>query len=76
MTLVKILFLDQSGQLGGAELSLADIVTADAICASVLLFQDGPFRKILEAKGVDVQVISMETNAAQKTVVFGKVFDR
>lgn len=52
----RVLFLDQSGQLGGAELSLLDVARHQRDRCRVLLFSDGPFRTRLEAAGVDVRV--------------------
>jgi glycosyltransferase involved in cell wall biosynthesis len=54
---MNVLFLDQSGKLGGAELSLTDLASAFGPSSSVALFQDGPFRERLEAAGVNVQVL-------------------
>ncbi len=45
-----ILFLDQSGELGGAELCLADLAEFCREDSAVLLLQDGPFRDLLEKK--------------------------
>lgn len=54
----KILVLDQSGVLGGAELSLLEICKRIRHGAQVVLFDDGPFREKLEAAGVAVKVSS------------------
>lgn len=54
---VRILFLDQSGKSGGAELCLLDIAKAYRDCR-VGLFEDGDFRSRLEANAVPVQVLS------------------
>ena len=55
---MKILFLDQSGALGGAELCLLDILS-DLPCPHLVgLLQDGPFRARLEANQMPVQVLS------------------
>jgi glycosyltransferase involved in cell wall biosynthesis len=51
-----ILFLDQSGELGGAELCLADLAEFCRDRCAVLLFQDGPFADLLQAKKVCVIV--------------------
>jgi len=53
----RVLFLDQTGQLGGAELCLADVAASYAESSSVLLFQDGPFRSLLESKKVTVSIV-------------------
>ena len=52
-----ILFVDQSGELGGAELSLRDIAGHYAATASVALFADGPFVRLLTAAGVRATVL-------------------
>jgi glycosyltransferase involved in cell wall biosynthesis len=54
----SILFLDQSGKLGGAELMLADIVPRVGRNNSVLLFDEGPFGTLLEQLGASVHVCS------------------
>jgi glycosyltransferase involved in cell wall biosynthesis len=55
---MKILFLDQSGSLGGAELCLLDIVQPYRDRALVGLFTNGPFRHLLEQHQIPVQVMS------------------
>lgn len=52
----KILFIDQTAEMGGGELSLLDIAKHHREKSSVLLFMDGPFRKRLEEVGVTVFV--------------------
>lgn len=52
----NILFIDQSGQLGGAELCLADL--AAGLGGNALLFSDGPFAGLLRKRGVPVAVVS------------------
>jgi len=52
----RILFVDQAGVLGGAELSLLDIASHFADTSQVVLFADGPFRERLERRGVPVRV--------------------
>ncbi|NIJ08071.1 glycosyltransferase involved in cell wall biosynthesis [Sphingomonas vulcanisoli] len=53
----SVLFLDQAGEMGGAQLSLLDLAAAyPREAASVFLFSDGPFRKRLTERGVDVAV--------------------
>jgi glycosyltransferase involved in cell wall biosynthesis len=56
-TELPVLFIDQTGALGGAELSLLDTVRSRFGTARMVLLEDGPFREALEAAGVDVQVI-------------------
>lgn len=52
----SVLFVDQSGQLGGAELSLLPLVTLLATRREVLLLTDGPFRHRLESMGITVHL--------------------
>jgi glycosyltransferase involved in cell wall biosynthesis len=52
----RVLFLDHSAQLGGAELSLLDLARNLPACR-VLLFADGPFRQRLAEAGVAVDLI-------------------
>ncbi|KHK60196.1 glycosyl transferase family 1 [Burkholderia sp. A9] len=51
------LVLDQSGVLGGAELSLLEIMKHMRANADVLLFDDGPFRAALDEIGARVDVL-------------------
>ncbi len=62
---MKILFLDQSGKLGGAELCLLDLakVYPDALLG---LFEDGQFRQLAEQNQVAVKVLSNRAIAVRK----------
>ncbi|CDY75308.1 Glycosyltransferase [Caballeronia glathei] len=53
-----VLFVDQSGELGGAEFALLPLAAACAARSEVVLLADGPFRGRLEASGVRVQVLN------------------
>ncbi|WGS48139.1 glycosyltransferase family 4 protein [Paraburkholderia sp. D15] len=53
----RILAVDQSGVLGGAELSLLEIVKAWRTKIEVVLFDDGPFRTALARTGARVEVL-------------------
>lgn len=55
----RILFVDQSGQLGGAELCLADVVASGAFSGRVLLLADGPFVEYLRRRGISVEVLAL-----------------
>lgn len=55
---MKILYLDQSAELGGAELCLFDEVTHLPHQATVLLFEDGPLRERFALAGVKVAVVA------------------
>ncbi|MEW6346001.1 MAG: glycosyltransferase [Pseudomonadota bacterium] len=52
----SVLFVDQSGQLGGAEVCLLPLAAGWAAHREVLLLSDGPFRAKLEALGVPVRL--------------------
>jgi glycosyltransferase involved in cell wall biosynthesis len=60
---VKLLFLDQTAELGGAELSLFSEVTNLPHVSLVLLFEDGAFREMLALAGVNVAVIPASPGA-------------
>lgn len=54
-----ILFIDQSGELGGAELCLGDLAIHRKDDSSVLLLADGPFASYLRDRQVSVQTLPM-----------------
>ncbi len=60
---MKLLFLDQTAELGGAELCLISEVTHLPHEASVLLFEDGALREMLAAAGVKVEVAQASSGA-------------
>lgn len=55
---MRILFLDQSGHLGGAELCLLDLAQFYRKSCLVNLFVDGPFRNTLEQYDIPVKILS------------------
>ena len=55
---MKILFLDQTGKLGGAERSLLDIAHSYRDTSLVALFEDGPYRELLAQREIPVEVIA------------------
>jgi glycosyltransferase involved in cell wall biosynthesis len=55
----RILFLDQSGAPGGAELTLLDIVKDSVDHCGVVLFADGEFREVLEEAGARTIVLPL-----------------
>jgi glycosyltransferase involved in cell wall biosynthesis len=57
--------LDQSGELGGAELCLADIAEFAGERSAVLLFQDGPFAELLRARNITVHLAALQKMAAR-----------
>lgn len=56
---MNISYIDQTGQLGGGELSLLDWLRVAPQGASVVLFEDGPFRPLLEELGIPVEVLPL-----------------
>lgn len=62
----RVLALDHAGVLGGAELSMLDVIAGLGNDVAVRLFADGPFRAELERRGVDVQVFDMGALGAVK----------
>ena len=54
---MRVLAVDQSGVLGGAELSLLEVMKNMRGTNETVLFDDGPFRIALEAVGVKVDVL-------------------
>lgn len=67
---MKILFLDQSGKLGGAELSLSDVAKPYRDNCLVGLFADGSFRKLLEQHHIPVQVLATQKIKVSKDSSF------
>jgi len=64
---VRLLFLDQTGKSGGAELCLLDIATAFRDSCLVGLFEDGDFRQRLEQRQVPVQVLADKAIVVRKS---------
>lgn len=63
---MNILFLDQSGKLGGAELSLLDVASAVRDRCLVGLLADGPFRQTLEQRQIPVKVLADQSLQVRK----------
>ncbi|MBV9385105.1 MAG: glycosyltransferase [Chroococcidiopsidaceae cyanobacterium CP_BM_ER_R8_30] len=64
---MKILFLDQSGKPGGAELCLIDIAKPYRDRCLVGLFIDGPFRHFLEQQHIPVQILGTQSLQVRKS---------
>jgi glycosyltransferase involved in cell wall biosynthesis len=62
----KILFLDQSGKPGGAELCLMDLVEPYKDSSLVGLFEDGPFKSLLEKQQIPVRVLGRQAIKVRK----------
>lgn len=67
---MKILFLDQSGKPGGAELCLIDIAKPYRNRCLVCLFADGAFRNLLEEQRIPVQVLTTKLIQVRKESSF------
>jgi glycosyltransferase involved in cell wall biosynthesis len=63
---MRILFLDQSGSLGGAELCLLDIAQSHQDRCLVALFESGSFQQELEKRQIPVQVLSHQSCEIRK----------
>jgi len=63
---MRILFLDQSGKPGGAELSLMDLAQAYRDRCLVALFEDGPFRDRLEQAQIPVTCLATKAMGVSK----------
>ncbi len=57
MSTPRVLFLDHTGALGGAELYLLDVARPYRATSRVLLFETGPFKERLEDAGIPVEVL-------------------
>jgi glycosyltransferase involved in cell wall biosynthesis len=60
-----VLFVDQSGRLGGAELYLLDLARAYRQTGRVVLFEEGPFADALRTEGVAVTILSPSDSIRQ-----------
>ena len=67
---MKILFLDQTGKLGGAEQALVDIAAPYRETCLVGLFEDGPFRSLLEQQQIQVHVLATQPIQVRKDSSF------
>jgi glycosyltransferase involved in cell wall biosynthesis len=63
---MKLLFLDQSGKLGGAELSLTDVAKPYREDCLIGLLADGPFRELLQQQQIPVKVIAKQAIPVSK----------
>jgi glycosyltransferase involved in cell wall biosynthesis len=66
---MPVVFLDQSGQLGGAELFLADLAEACSAWSRVVLLEEGPFVDMLREREVVVECVALppESKAVSKS---------
>jgi glycosyltransferase involved in cell wall biosynthesis len=66
---MKILFLDQSGKPGGAELCLLDIARAYRDRCLVCLLTDGSFRTMLEEEQIPVKVFASSIDVPKDSTI-------
>ncbi len=64
--MTKILFLDQSGKPGGAELCLLDIAKPYQDSCLVGLFADGEFKQLLEKQHIPVEILATKAIEVRK----------
>lgn len=57
---MKVLYVDQTGALGGGELAILPWICHARAGASVVLFEDGLFRGQLEQCGVPVEILELD----------------
>jgi glycosyltransferase involved in cell wall biosynthesis len=69
---MKILFLDQSGKPGGAELCLIDIAKPYRDKSLVGLFADGSFKNLLLENQIPVEVLTNNTITVKKASSFAQ----
>lgn len=63
---MNILFLDQSGNLGGAELCLLDIATHFKPHSAVALLSEGPFKTALAENGIPTTILTSQAPTVRK----------
>ena len=56
---MKVVYVDQTGHLGGGEVAILPWIVAHREGARVVLFTDGPFCERLESSGVEVTVLEL-----------------
>lgn len=64
---MRLLFLDQTGKPGGAELCLLDIASSYRESSLVGLFEDGDFRQRLEQQKIPVRILAQKSIAVRKS---------
>ncbi len=72
---MRVLMLDQTGQMGGAEFAMLELCERAGFDWSAVLFSDGPFREKLAALGRPVQVLaSSDVNEIRKDSGIKSIF--
>ncbi len=70
--LMKVLFIDQSGQMGGAELCLADLVGHYGDRCQVGVFSPGPFPDRLKQQNIKVKILAARSLSFRKQSGLGQ----
>ena len=75
--MIKVLFVDQSGQCGGAELMLADLLRRlrGKVEAKVVLFDEGPFAELLRRERFAVEVLPLKLRTTKHAGKLAKLLD-
>jgi glycosyltransferase involved in cell wall biosynthesis len=75
--LMRVLFVDQSGQCGGAELMLLDLLNGLRLKLEprVVLFDDGPFAQLLAKDGLPVDVLPLKLQATKSAGKLSSLLD-
>lgn len=72
---MRVLMLDQAGQMGGAEFAMLELCERAQFDWQVILFEDGPFREKLAALGRRVDVVSsVAVSGVKKDARYRSVF--
>ena len=75
--MMKVLFVDQSGQCGGAELMLVDLLrrSRGKLEAKVVLFDEGPFAELLRRERFAVEVMPLKLRTTKHAGKLAKMLD-
>lgn len=60
MSIINVLYIHHTGDMDGSSISLFNLITCfdrEQIIPSVLLAKDGPFRRVLEASNIQVDIL-------------------
>ena len=74
---MRVLFVDQSGQCGGAELMLLDLLNGlrEKLEPRVVLFDNGPFAQLLARDGFPVDVLPLKLRTTKSAGKLSSLLD-
>jgi glycosyltransferase involved in cell wall biosynthesis len=74
---IKVVFVDQSGQCGGAELMLVDLLRQlrGRLAVKVVLFADGPFTELLRRERFAVSVLPLKFRTTKNASKLSRLLD-